>query len=226
MICVENQNKLPNLRLISIISLLVIAIVIGFYIYLLHTGEAQKLLKSIRNLGPIGMLLGIMIQTIANIFPVPGEFISIFLMEIYGPVWGGISSWIGGVAGAIGALYLTKWIARPFFGNLAQPVLQKVDEFIKERETIGLLLFRFVPFVPYHFVNYAAGLLDVKIWGFVWTTGVGILPYTIAMSGIYAGLRHGSYIWGLIGVAIFVILMGIDWLVKKRKKLTLPDGAE
>lgn len=96
-------------------------------------------------------------QSIVNILPVPGEFISIALMEIYGPIWGGVYSWIGGVLGAVGALYVTKWIAKPFFSKLAQPFLQRVEEFTKRHETFGLLLIRFVPLVPYHFVNYAFG---------------------------------------------------------------------
>lgn len=213
----ENVKKMPANRLISIISLIVIAGIIGYYIYLLRTGEAQKLLNSIRDLGFVGILIGIMIQSLANIIPVPGEFISIILMQIYGPIWGGLYSWIGGLIGAISALYLTRWIARPLFGKMAQPFLQKVDTFIKQRETFGLLLIRFVPFVPYHFVNYAVGLLKVKIWAFIWTTAIGILPYTIAMSGIYAGVSRGSLRWGLVGGGIFVLLIGIGWYVKRRK---------
>jgi uncharacterized membrane protein YdjX (TVP38/TMEM64 family) len=216
---VDNQTKIPNTRLLSLISLIIIAGLVGYYIYLLHTGEAQRLLRSIRDLGFIGILIGIVIQTLVNILPVPGEFISIFLMEIYGPIWGGVYSWIGGVVGAIGALYLTKWIAKPFFGKMAKPFLIKMETFIKKREKLGLLLIRFIPLVPYHFVNYAAGLMKVSMWNFIWTTGIGILPYTIAMSGIYAGLRNGSWVWGIAGFSIFVLLLGINWYVKRRNSI-------
>ncbi|WP_187274599.1 TVP38/TMEM64 family protein [Paenibacillus sp. N3.4] len=210
------EKNVPHTRLISGISLLIIAALIGYYIYLLHTGEAQKLLKSIQSLGFVGILIGLVVQLAANILPVPGEFISIVLMEIYGPIWGGVLSWIGGLGGAVGALYLTKWVAKPFFGKLAQPFLKKVEEFINKHEIFGLLLIRFVPFVPYHFVNYAVGFLNVKIWTFVWTTGLGILPYTIAMSGIYAGVRRGSLMWGVIGLAVFLVLSGISWMIQRR----------
>jgi uncharacterized membrane protein YdjX (TVP38/TMEM64 family) len=207
----------PSTRYISILGVLVIAGAIACYVYLLHIGEAQRLLKSVRDFGIPGVLLGILIQTAVNMLPVPGEFTSIVLMEIYGPVWGGIYSWIGGVAGAIGGLYITRWIAKPFFGKMAQPFLQRVEQLIAEREALGLLVMRFVPFVPYHFVNYAAGLLNVKLLGFVWTTALGILPYTVAVSGIYAGLRKGSMIWGIVGGGIFVVLMGISWFAKRKK---------
>ncbi|NQX69106.1 VTT domain-containing protein [Paenibacillus alba] len=208
-------------KLISIISLVIIIGVIGYYLYLLHSGEAQTLINEIRNYGVIGILIGIIVQSLVNILPVPGEFISIILMEIYGPIWGGIYSWIGGVAGAVGALYLTRWVAKPFFSKMAQPFLQKVDEFIKKDATLGLLLIRFVPFLPYHFVNYALGFLKVNIWGFIWTTGLGILPFTIAMSGIYAGVRKGSLVWGAIGLVLFMLLLGLSWLLKRRKGMKM-----
>lgn len=208
----------PNTKLFSVISILVIVGISGYYLYLVHTGEADGLIHRIRELGWIGIIIGIFVQSIVNILPVPGEFISIALMEIYGPIWGGVYSWIGGVLGAVGALYITKWIAKPFFSKLAQPFLQRVEEFTKKHETFGLLLIRFVPLVPYHFVNYAFGFLKINIWSFIWTTGLGILPFTIAMSGLYAGVRNGSFLWGAIGIAIFIGLLGLSLLIKGRRR--------
>jgi uncharacterized membrane protein YdjX (TVP38/TMEM64 family) len=213
----EHSETRSYTRYISILGLLFIAVVICYYIYLLRIGEAQRILKSIRNFGFAGILFGITMQTIVNMLPVPGEFTSIVLMEIYGPIWGGLYSWIGGVVGAVGGLYLTRWIAKPFFGKMVRPYLDKVDEWIKKREDMGLLLIRFVPLVPYHFVNYAAGLLNVRVWGFVWTTGLGILPYTVAVSGLYAGIRRGSIVWGITGCGIFLLLLGTSWYIKRRK---------
>lgn len=208
----------PKTKLLSGISIFVIAGIIGYYLYLVHTGEAERLINHIRDFGQIGIVIGILVQSIVNIIPVPGEFISIALMEIYGPILGGVYSWIGGVMGAVGALYLTKWIAKPFFGKLVQPFLHKVEEFTKRHETFGLLLIRFVPLVPYHFVNYTMGFLKINIWSFIWTTGLGILPYTIAMSGLYAGVRNGSLLWGAIGIVVFILLLGLSWMIKGRRR--------
>ncbi|WP_079910989.1 TVP38/TMEM64 family protein [Paenibacillus sp. 32352] len=212
------QQPSTRTRLISVISIVLILAVIAFYLYLLHIGAAQRMLRSIRQMGVPGILIGVVIQTIVNILPVPGEFTSIVLMEIYGPVWGGVYSWVGGLLGAIGAMYLAKWITRPFFGQLARPFLDKVKELLHKQETFGLLLLRFVPLVPYHLVNYTAGLLQVKLWVFIWTTAVGILPYTIAVSSLYAGVRQGSLKWGIIGGVVFVALYAIGLYVKKRKE--------
>jgi uncharacterized membrane protein YdjX (TVP38/TMEM64 family) len=214
----DRPNKTKQSRYISIVLLLVVAAAVAYYVHLLRIGEAQKMLASIRHFGVPGILIGILLQAIVNILPVPGEFTTIVLMEIYGPVWGGVYSWIGGVIGGVGGMYLTKWVAAPLFGKMVEPFMSKLEPFMAPHQSLGLLLIRFVPLVPYHFVNYAAGLFPVKLWGFVWTTGVGILPYTVAMSGIYAGLRKGSLQWGIVGASVLVLLMGVSWYVKRRKK--------
>jgi uncharacterized membrane protein YdjX (TVP38/TMEM64 family) len=206
---------------ISIIVFILICGIIAYYIYLLRIGEAQRIMSSIRNFGYSGILIGIALQALVNILPVPGEFTSIALMEIYGPIWGGLYSLIGGIIGAIGGMYLTRWIARPFFGKMVQPYIAKVEEWLKNRENLGMLLIRFVPLVPYHFVNYAAGLLKVKLWTFIWTTTLGIIPYTIAMSGLYAGVRRGSLVWGIIGCVICLVLAGISWMTRRNKQKSL-----
>ncbi|KIL40073.1 hypothetical protein SD70_16275 [Gordoniibacillus kamchatkensis] len=220
------RKRIAYPQYISLLGLVLILCIVAGYMYLLHIGAAQQLLMSIRNLGLFGIVAGILIQAIVNVLPVPGEFTSIALMEIYGPLWGGVYSWIGGVTGAVGGLYTTKWIAKPVFGKMAEPYLHRMDEFIANREAAGLLAIRFVPFVPYHLVNYAAGLLSVNLWAFVWTTGLGILPYTVAMSGIFAGLREGSSIWGAAGGTIFALIAGGGWLAKKikNKSAAAPGG--
>jgi uncharacterized membrane protein YdjX (TVP38/TMEM64 family) len=211
-----NSRGFITTRILPILGLIGSALFITYYIYLIHTRQIQPLLEHIRHLGFTGVILGIFLKTIVNIFPVPGEFMSVFLMEVYGAAWGGFYSWLGGIFGAIFAMYFTRWMARPLLEHFALPFLQKVESFIQNRETFGLLVMRFVPIVPYHLVNYAAGLFRVRLWGFAWTTAVGILPFTVAMSGMYAGVRHGSITWGIIGGVIFILLVAIGWFFRKR----------
>jgi uncharacterized membrane protein YdjX (TVP38/TMEM64 family) len=221
---VGKRKKWPNLQAMKMISLFIIAILTGIYIYLLRNEEARSWIMSIQHLGFAGGIIGIVIQSIVNILPIPGEFISLILMEIYGPFWGGVYSWIGGILGAVGALYLTRWIAKPYVEKKSKKYLVKVDDYVNRHGTLGLLLVRFVPFVPYHFVNYAAGLLNVKLLSFTVTTALGILPFTAAMSGIYAGLREGSAGWGWAGAGMFAVLAGIGLLMRQKK--TRPEQAD
>lgn len=205
-------------RWVSIISFALIAAVIGYYIYLLKVGVVQHAFHDIKEFGLWGVLIGIFAQMIVNVFPVPGEFTALLLMEIYGPVLGGIYSWSGGVLGAIGAYYLAKWLSKPFAGTMKNfAFADKLKRYMSEQEAMGLLTARFMPFLPYHMINYAAGLLKVNVRSFIWTTMIGLLPYHIAVSGMYAGMRHGSIAAGAAGFVLFISLIGFGRVMRKRK---------
>jgi uncharacterized membrane protein YdjX (TVP38/TMEM64 family) len=207
---------LANKHGIALAGAVVALLFIGLYLYGLHTGKIRILLDAIRPLGIWGVLLGIVVLTVVNVLPLPGEFITLFLMEIYGAWQGTFYSWIAGVLGAIAALYLTRWLARPLAERLAGPVIQKVNAWIEKRETIGLLSLRLIPLIPYHLVNYAAGVLRVRAWPYIWTTALGILPFHLAVGGIYAGIRQGALVWGVAGGVLFVILLALGWAFKKK----------
>jgi uncharacterized membrane protein YdjX (TVP38/TMEM64 family) len=98
-------------------------------------------------------------------------------------------------------------LARPLIEPLAKPYLGKVNRWLEKKGDIGLLIIRFVPLVPYHFVNYASGLLRVNIKTFLWTTAIGILPFTITITCLYAGLREGKLIPFIVGGGFLFFLL-------------------
>ncbi|MFP3126115.1 VTT domain-containing protein [Ectobacillus funiculus] len=210
------EKKSRAARSLSIGSLIFFLLFTGFYLYCLHTGTAKVWLESIHHLGLLGIVIGIIIQTFVNVIPVPGEFVSLFMIEIYGPVAGGIYSWIGGILGAIVAYYLSNWIARPIMEPLVKPYLEKIDRWLQKNGDLGLLIIRFVPLVPYHFINYGAGILRANKRAFIWTTALGILPYTISVSTLFAGVRHGSLIPFIIGGGLFILSSILSIALRKK----------
>lgn len=73
-----------------------------------------------------------------------------------------------------------------------------------------------LPLVPYHLINYTAGILRVNLMAFLWTTALGTLPYTISINSLFAGLRFGRFIPLIIGGTLF-ILSTILSIVFRRK---------
>lgn len=211
-------------KFITLVGTVLTGVVVVIYIYYLRTGQVHQLLETVRHFGFWGVLFGIFVLTVVNILPVPGEFITIFLMEIYGAWWGTLFSWVAGIVGAIAALYLSRWVAQPIVKGLASPYLEKVNTWIRYRETIGLLALRFMPLVPYHFVNYASGIIRVRLWPFLWTTALGILPYNLAVGGIFAGVRYGALVWGIIGGLLFIILMILGFFFRHKKLVNCSSG--
>ena len=210
------KNKKSTARVVSFGSLIFFVLLTGIYLYFVHTGAAKGWLESIRHLGAFGIVLGIIIQTVVNVIPAPGEFISLFLIELYGPVAGGFYSFLGGILGAILAYHLAKWMARPILEPLAKPYLEKTDRWLKKQGDFGLLFIRFIPLVPYHFINYAAGILRVNRRTFIWTTALGILPYTISISTLFAGVRYGKFLPFIIGGGIFLLSSVLSFVLRKK----------
>ena len=116
-----------------------------------------------------------------SFLPFPAELIAIANGMLFGPVWGTLVTWIGAMLGAALAFALARRYGRPL-----------VDHFVARRAWSGaealhtccdartLLLARLVPVISFNLINYAAGVLGVGWWRFLWTTSLGILPITVA----------------------------------------------
>lgn len=70
----------------------------------------------------------------------------------------------------------------------AGPFMRKVEAGLKENEVSYLLLIRLVPAVPFFVANLAPAFFGVRLWTFVWTTFVGILPGGFVYCWVGAGL--------------------------------------
>lgn len=200
----------------TIVGLLMIAALVFVFFYFLHTGRVHTIMRTVHALGAVGIAIGILLMALASVLPVPSEFLSIFLLRFYGVIWGTLFSWVGGILGAVIAVYLARLLARPLVEHLAGRYLHQVQPWISDHGTFGLLVARFLPFVPYHLVNYAAGILKVRLLPFIWTTAVGTLPFQVALAGVYYGVSYGALPEGIAGVALFAIVVVLGWRFRKR----------
>ena len=71
----------------------------------------------------------------------------------------------------------------------------------------GGVLGRLLPFIAFNLVNYAAGLTQVGWLTFGWTTGIGILPFTVLMVVFGDRAEEMSLeVWLLAGAALMILL--------------------
>jgi uncharacterized membrane protein YdjX (TVP38/TMEM64 family) len=166
--------------------------VLAVYFVALRNGDIRTVFSAATSLGPVGMVAGVVIMAVFSILPVPSEFVSILLMHTYGVWVGMVLSWIGGIAGAVSGLWLARSFFRPTAERMGAKYLRLVEPWLRERGTAGLLAVRFIPLVPYHFVNYLAGVLSVPVWPFLATTAAGTLPFQVGLAGVYSGVAYGS----------------------------------
>jgi uncharacterized membrane protein YdjX (TVP38/TMEM64 family) len=213
----QRRRRLSRGSIVSAsVGLLSIAALVIVYFYYLHTGRVHDFMRTVHGLGLLGILLGIALMALASVLPVPSEFLSIFLLRFYGVFWGTVFSWTGGILGAVAALFVARLLARPLAEHFAGRYVNQLQPWLTSHGWLGLLVARFIPFVPYHVVNYVAGILRVRIWPFIWTTALGTLPFQLALSGVYYGVSYGALPIALAGFALFAAILFLAWRFRDR----------
>jgi uncharacterized membrane protein YdjX (TVP38/TMEM64 family) len=80
-----------------------------------------------------------------------------------------------------------------------------------------LLLARLVPVISFNLINYAAGVLGVGWWRFLWTTSLGILPITVASVALGNQLMGPMWNVWLAGSGLLLALyLGWRWYSARR----------
>ncbi len=200
-----------------LIGMLLLAAVAWVYFHYRHSLSIHHAIVVIQGAGVYGIVVAILLMAVLCVLPVPSEFLIVANMVIYGVGWGLFYSWIGAVIGAVWAMYLTRWVGQPYVKKLLSEERQRqVNSWVGERGILGLFALRFVPLVPFHALNYVAGLLDVKLWPFVWTTAVGIIPFDLFMGAVFIGVSHGMATWLLWAIVPLAALFAVGFLYRKK----------
>lgn len=122
-------------------------------------------------------------------FSVPG---ATWLTLIGGFLFG---TWMGAAiivpAATLGAL-LIFLAARTALGDAlrarAGAWVARMEDGFRRGEISYLLMMRLIPAMPFFVANLAPAFLGARLWTYVWTTFVGIIPGTVVYISIGAGL--------------------------------------
>jgi len=71
----------------------------------------------------------------------------------------------------------------------ARPFIEKMRGGFNKNAVSYLLFLRFIPFFPFWVVNLAPAFFNVRIWTYVWTTFVGIIPGSVVSTQAGRGLN-------------------------------------
>lgn len=83
---------------------------------------------------------------------------------------------IGATIGASILFLSAKTALREFFYKKAAHHLSKLEPEIRDYGAFYLLILRFIPIFPFWLVNLVPAFVDVRLFTFIWTTFVGIIP--------------------------------------------------
>jgi uncharacterized membrane protein YdjX (TVP38/TMEM64 family) len=179
--------------------------------------------RFVRAWGAWSALASVALMVLHSFVPLPAEIIPIANGMLFGPLIGIALTWAGAMLGAALSFALARWLGRGFVRLvLSEARFQRLAHIVPRPGT--LLYVRLVPLISFNLVNYAAGLMDVPWWTFLWTTALGILPLTVAMVLLGAAMLRAP-LWLSAAIAAALLLL---WLAVARRrgwtKTAGPDG--
>lgn len=213
-------------RFLLLVWAALVVLMLGLFFEGVHTGILYEVLSWAQDAGVLGVGVGIVVMAVFSIIPAPSELISIGLMSAFGVIPGIAYSWVGGILGAGAAALLAKAVARPHAMRLVRRHLPWLRSWLSRRGSLGLLAVRFVPLVPYHLVNYMAGILNVGLLPLLWTTALGTLPFQLGLAGVYTGVAYGSVLPFAAGGIVLALLVSAGWAWRRWVPLADDTGGD
>jgi uncharacterized membrane protein YdjX (TVP38/TMEM64 family) len=120
---------------------------------------------------------------------IPGASLLTLLGGVLFGAWlGGIVSVLSATLGAVGVFLVARSALGEALQRRAGPALARILSGFKQDAISYLLFLRLVPAFPFWLVNLAAALGGVGLTVFTWTTLLGIVPVTLALSFAGNGL--------------------------------------
>lgn len=187
---------------------------IGLIITFFYFDRENQLSTIIQGWGLFGPLLSILLMGAVSMTPIPSEGLVILLLKIFGIYEGILLAWLGSILSSLTIFYLARYFGEKFFEKLISPNrFDTVNNWIGKKGSLGLFIARLLP-IPAFAVNYIAGVLpSVKLWPYVWTAALSIIPYYLGTVLVYLGITKATWIWLVIGAAVVFILWGTSYLL-------------
>ena len=181
-----------------------------------HFGALRSYIKSL-GAGGLALLLGLMVAHAVIFYP--SEIVTATAGFVYGFA-GGLALAVGGwLVASLVSYALGRTVGRPLLRSILGHRFVRLERGMEDGGISLLLAGRLIPVVPFALLGYAAGATNVNLWRFCWTTVVGYLPLTTAVT--YLGSRAHSFsasdplIW--VSASVLIGLLAVDWLLRHRR---------
>jgi uncharacterized membrane protein YdjX (TVP38/TMEM64 family) len=122
-------------------------------------------------------------------FSIPGAaFMTLTGGFLFGLIAGTLLTVFGATIGAACIFLAAKTSLGASLKERAGPWMEKFEKGFQENEISFLFLLRLVPALPFFVANLLPAFFGVKLFTYVWTTFLGILPGTAVYTSIGTGL--------------------------------------
>jgi uncharacterized membrane protein YdjX (TVP38/TMEM64 family) len=134
---------------------------------------------------------------------------------------------VSATIGATMAFLVIRYVLGDVIQHAYKRQLVSFNKAVEHYGTHFLLAVHLVVIIPFFIINILAGLTQIRLWTFVWTTAVGIIPGVLLYA--YAGKQLGTlehikdiFSWNIIIILIILVclsLLPIIWNYSMKRKI-------
>ncbi|MEK6901976.1 MAG: TVP38/TMEM64 family protein, partial [archaeon] len=178
----------------SILFLLAIGVIalIPIFIPDISRPIAEFVQTTVHSFGIWGPIVLVLVMILSTIFsPIPNTLITLTMGATYGPVYGTILAMIGSILASALAFFL----ARRFGEKIVEkyfPTTHFIHRFLNNNAFLSVFLLRVIPSISFDLVSYGVGLTKIPFRTFIVATFLGIIPGTVSIVLVGAGLTYDS----------------------------------
>ena len=182
-------------------------------------GDFAGLRDYIRGLEAGGVLLLLALMVVHAVIFYPTELVTATAGFAYGWLPGLALCLVGWTLSALASYAIGRRVGDPLLRSVLGDHYRRFERAVHGADTVVWLSARLIPVVPFSFVGYAAGAARFSLWRFTWTSAVGFVPLTAAVSYLGSEARTLSLsnplLWGAIALIIGLLVAG--HLVARRR---------
>ena len=201
--------------------------------------ECSSIQSQIQGWGVMAPVVFFLVYVVATVAFVPGTIVTLFAGLAFGVWWGTALVSLSSMGGATLAFLAARYIARDAVEGLLskQGWFTKFKAGIEENGFNFVLFVRLAPIFPFNGLNYACGLVPLKLKDYLLGSFIGMLPGTFVY--VYLGetgcklidpIKHGEGLppevrMRLIGAfALLAFLSVVPLLLKRLRKGKAPPA--
>lgn len=138
----------------------------------------------------VAVYMGLFAIAIASSLPlsVPFTLLGTFLFGLFP---GLLYVNIAGTIGATGAFLIARYLMKEWAEKTYLVAFEKFNSELAAYGPLYLLVLHLFPVTPFFVLNIIAGLTNLSLWTFIWTTSIGMIPT--------------SCVYGIIGLKLATI---------------------
>jgi uncharacterized membrane protein YdjX (TVP38/TMEM64 family) len=171
-------------------------------------------------LGPIALIVGMVVQMF--MFVIPNVLLMMIAILSYGPVWGGVISFVGVFASSSLGYVIGRYIGPVTVNKLINiKNQQKISQFIEDYG-IGAILITRLASISNDSLSFVAGILKMSYQKYISATLAGITPLIVllAIYGKNGKIEKALIVIGGLSLILLVLYIIIDKRRKKRRNRT------